>query len=34
MTAEEVMLHTKFFFVQHGIPEVISDNGPQFSSKS
>ena len=34
MTADEVILHTKSVFARHGIPEeVISDNGPQFSSK-
>ena len=34
MTADEVILHTNSVFARHGIPEeVISDNGPQFSSK-
>ena len=29
-----VITHTKSIFVRHGIPsEVISDNGPQYSSK-
>ena len=33
-TAEEVVTHTKSIFARHGIPEeVISDNGPQFSSQ-
>ena len=34
ITAEEVIKHTKSLFARHGIPEVvISDNGPQYSSK-
>ena len=34
-TAEEVIKHTKSIFARHGIPElVISDNGPQYSSKA
>ena len=33
-TSGEVIMHTKSIFARHGIPEtVISDNGPQFSSK-
>ena len=33
-TAEEVIKHTKSISARHGIPElVISDNGPQYSSK-
>lgn len=33
--AEEVITHTKSIFARHGIPEtVISDNGPQYSSKA
>ena len=33
-TAAEVIRHTKSIFSRHGIPElVISDNGPQYSSK-
>ena len=32
MLSEEVVLHTRSIFAQHGIPEmVISDNGPQFA---
>ena len=34
-TAEEVIKHTKSIFARHGIPEVVvSDNGPQYSSKA
>ena len=34
MTADEVILHAKSVFARHGIPEeVVSDNGPQFSSQ-
>jgi transposase InsO family protein len=33
-TAAEVITHMKSIFARHGIPEtVVSDNGPQFSSK-
>ena len=34
-SAEEVIKHTKSIFARHGIPEVvISDNGPQYSSRA
>lgn len=34
LSAEEVIKHTKSVFARHGIPElVISDNGPQYSSR-
>ena len=34
-TAEEVIRHTKSIFARHGIPGIIiSDNGPQYSSKA
>lgn len=33
-TTEEVVVHPKSIFARHGIPEeVISDNGPQYSSE-
>ena len=33
-TTEEVVIQTKRIFARHGIPEVVvSDNGPQYSSK-
>jgi len=32
-TTEEVVVHLKSIFVRHGIPEVVSDNGPQYSSE-
>ncbi len=35
LTAEEIITHTKSIFARHGIPEeVVSDNGPQYSSQA
>ena len=34
LTSTEVIMHMKSTFARHGIPEkVVSDNGPQFSSR-
>lgn len=32
-TSEKVILHTRSMFAGHGIPELVSDNRPQFSAE-